>query len=54
MGPRRVGKTVMLQQLILDAIAEGLPPQNILFASIDTPLYSGMPLQRLLDLFHKQ
>lgn len=54
MGPRRVGKTVMLQQLILDAIAEGLSPQSILFASIDTPLYSGMPLQRLLDLFHKQ
>lgn len=54
MGPRRVGKTVMLQQLILDAIDQGLEPKCILFASIDTPLYSGMPLQRLLDLFEKQ
>jgi uncharacterized protein len=54
MGPRRVGKTVMLQQLIMDAITEGLAPTSILFASIDTPLYSGMPLQRLLDLFQKQ
>lgn len=54
MGPRRVGKTVMLQQLISDAIKEGVLPNSILFASIDTPLYSGMPLQKLLDLFHKQ
>lgn len=54
MGPRRVGKTVMLQQLISDTIKEGVLPNSILFVSIDTPLYSGMPLQRLLDLFHKQ
>lgn len=54
MGPRRVGKTVMLQQLIADAIESGVPSAAILFVSIDTPLYSGMPLQRLLDLFQKQ
>lgn len=54
MGPRRVGKTVMLQQLINDAIQSGVSPQAILFASIDTPLYSGMPLQRLIDLFSTQ
>ncbi|SMC78099.1 hypothetical protein SAMN05880593_106256 [Rhizobium sp. RU36D] len=44
----------MLQQLVSDAINEGVAPAAILFASIDTPLYSGMPLQRLLDLFQKQ
>jgi len=54
MGPRRVGKTVMLQQLIGEAVAAGLDAKSILFASIDTPLYSGMPLQRLLDLFAKK
>jgi uncharacterized protein len=54
MGPRRVGKTVMLQQLIGDAIGTGYPPDSILFASLDTPLYSGMALERLLDLFQKQ
>lgn len=54
MGPRRVGKTVMLQQLIGHAIRIGFPTQNILFASIDTPLYSGMPLERLLSLYEKQ
>jgi len=54
MGPRRVGKTVMLYQLIDEAIASGFPPGSILFASLDTPLYSGMPLESLLDLFEKR
>jgi uncharacterized protein len=54
MGPRRVGKTVMLKQLVGRAINEGFEPQNILFASIDTPLYSGMPLERLLEYFERQ
>lgn len=54
MGPRRVGKTVMLQQLIGQALADGVSPRSILFASVDTPLYSEMPLERLLALFEKQ
>ena len=54
MGPRRVGKTVMLEQLVKHALKEGFPPKNILFASIDTPLYSAMPLERLISLFEKQ
>lgn len=54
MGPRRVGKTVMLQQFIDGIINEGFDPKRILFASIDTPLYSTMPLDRLLKLFEKQ
>lgn len=54
MGPRRVGKTVMLEQLVGHALSEGFPARNILFASIDTPLYSGMPLERLITLFEKQ
>lgn len=54
MGPRRVGKTVMLEQFVAHALREGFSPASILFASIDTPLYSGMPLERLLALFEKQ
>lgn len=54
MGPRRVGKTVMLEQLVKHALKEGFPPKNILLASIDTPLYSAMPLERLISLFEKQ
>jgi len=48
LGPRRVGKTVMVKQLIHEAISEGFPPQNIFFASIDTPVYSGMSLEKFL------
>jgi len=54
MGPRRVGKTVMLQQFIASIIGEGFDSNKILFASIDTPLYSTMPLDHLLKLFEKQ
>ena len=54
MGPRRVGKTVMLKQLVGKAITSGFPAENIFFASIDTPLYSGMPLERLLEYFERQ
>lgn len=51
MGPRRVGKTVMLRQLIDHALADGFPSDKIFSCSIDTPLYSGMALERLVDIF---
>ena len=43
----------MLQQLIEDALREGMAPSSIFFSSLDTPLYSGMSLDRLLELFEK-
>ncbi len=53
MGPRRVGKTVMLMQLIEQALQKGIKPESIFFVSIDTPLYSGRSLQALVSLFEK-
>lgn len=53
LGPRRVGKTVILHQLIAKAISEGFPPNQIFYASIDTPLYNGIPLQRLIEMFER-
>jgi predicted AAA+ superfamily ATPase len=44
----------MLEQLVQHALKDGFSPKNILFASIDTPLYSGMPLERLIAFFEKQ
>lgn len=44
----------MLHQLIGVALEFGFSPSALLFASVDTPLYSNMPLERLLDLFEKQ
>jgi predicted AAA+ superfamily ATPase len=49
MGPRRVGKTFMLKQFIHEAISTGTPAQHILYVSIDTPIYSGMHLERFLE-----
>lgn len=51
LGPRRVGKTVMLKQLVVAAIESGIDPSSILYVSIDTPIYSGMSLERFLTYF---
>jgi len=50
LGPRRVGKTFMIKQLIHEAISDGFDPHSILFASIDAPIYSGMLLEKFVSL----
>lgn len=49
LGPRRVGKTVLIKQLVAEAIGLGFEPRAILYASIDTPVYAGMPLEQFLE-----
>ncbi|NKB29367.1 MAG: AAA family ATPase [Rhodobacteraceae bacterium] len=51
MGPRRVGKTVLLKQLINSIVEDGFPSDAVFFCSIDTPLYSDMRLDELVSLF---
>jgi predicted AAA+ superfamily ATPase len=53
MGPRRVGKTVMLYHTIQKLISEGVPPQKILYASIETPIYNNIPLDDLFTMAKK-
>lgn len=50
MGPRRVGKTVMLYHAIQELINSGVSPQRIIYLSIETPVYSGMDLENLLRI----
>lgn len=50
MGPRRVGKTVMLYHSIEHLIKLGVDPQKIIYLSIDTPIYNNIPLESLFDL----
>ena len=38
MGPRRVGKTVMIYHSIKKLIDEGVSPQNIIYVSVETPI----------------
>ena len=51
MGPKRVGKTVMCFQTIQTLIRGGVEPNGILYLSLDTPIYSGVALEALLNLF---
>jgi len=53
MGPRRVGKTVMLYHTIQQLIAEGVSPQKILYASIETPIYNNIALEELFKMAKK-
>ena len=50
MGPRRVGKTVMIYHTIQRLITEGVPPQNIIYISVETPIYNKILLEQLFNL----
>jgi len=51
MGPRRVGKTVLLHQAVDRLISLGVPPSHIAYLSVDHPLYNGLSLERMLQLY---
>jgi len=52
-GARRVGKTTILQQLAADAISAGRDPNSVLYLSLESPVFTGFPLSRLLRLYHE-
>lgn len=47
MGPRRVGKTVMLYHMVQELIENGVDPSKIIFLTIENPIYNNMPLEEL-------
>lgn len=51
MGPRRVGKTVMIYHAIQALIDDGIPPQSIGYFSVDHPIYNGLSLEKLLGYY---
>jgi predicted AAA+ superfamily ATPase len=53
MGPRRVGKTVMIHHSIQRLIADGTPPRRICYFSVDHPIYNGLGLEELLEFFRE-
>lgn len=53
MGPRRVGKTIMLQQAAWKLIAGGVSPHAVLYLALDTPVYNRIPLDRLLAIYRE-
>ncbi|MDD3721269.1 MAG: ATP-binding protein [Lutibacter sp.] len=50
MGPRRVGKTVMMYHTIQELIKENISPQKIFFIGIDNPIYLHLSLEDILLL----
>lgn len=53
MGPRRVGKTVMLFHSIQQLLTENVNPQKIFFIGIDNPIYMHLSLEDILSLCKK-
>ena len=49
-GPRRVGKTVMLHHLVEELIHAKIPPKKILLLTIENPLYVHKTLEQLFLL----
>lgn len=50
MGPRRVGKTVMMYHTIQELIKENIAPQKIFFIGIDNPIYMHLSIEDILLL----
>lgn len=50
MGPRRVGKTVMLYQIIDELIKNGHNKRKICYLSIDAPIYNNIGLEDVFEM----
>lgn len=51
MGPRRVGKTVLLHHVIQQLLSDGVVPNNICYVSVDHPIYNNLGLEDLLERY---
>ena len=51
MGPRRVGKTVLVYHAISQLISEGVSSESILYLSLETPIYTGLSLDKIVTTF---
>jgi predicted AAA+ superfamily ATPase len=47
MGPRRVGKTVMIHHAIEALLKSNVSPHRIAYVSVDNPFFNKMPLEQL-------
>lgn len=48
LGPRRVGKTILIRHLIADLLANKVPAQRIAYVEMDHPLLHGQSLEALI------
>lgn len=52
-GARRVGKTTIQYQMIDALLKEGVPPQKIVFISMDHPMLKLSQFQEVLECYHE-
>jgi len=52
-GPRRVGKTTVLQQTAQSLVQKGHDPKSILYLSLDHPLLKLLSIREILSLYHE-
>ncbi len=50
MGQRRIGKSVMIYHTIQRLLDSGVPPKDICYISIETPVYHKVWLEELMDV----
>lgn len=50
-GPRRVGKTTVLQQIADSLVRSGRDPRSILYLSLDHPLIKLLSIRKILSLY---
>lgn len=48
LGPRRVGKTILIRHLIANLLADGVAPQRVAYVEMDHPLLHGQSLEALV------
>lgn len=53
MGPRRVGKTVLVYHAISELLSASVKPEQILYLSLETPVYTGLSLEKIATTFQK-
>ncbi len=51
MGPRRVGKTVLVYQAISALLRSGVTGKSVFYISMETPIFTGQSLEKLLRMF---
>ena len=52
-GTRRVGKTTIQYQMIEQLLQRGIPPQRIVFISMDHPMLKLSEFSDILDCYHE-
>ena len=52
-GTRRVGKTTIQYQMIEALLQSGVPPQKIVFISMDHPMLKLSAMNEILECYHE-